>query len=66
MLLGSGAQELIEALERHTKMKRGPIGQKSSGLKEGAFAPALNGMWVYMPGGRHIVVSNGDELERED
>ena len=58
-------RELIEAFERHTKMKRASRGSRSSGLKEAAFVPALNGMWVYMPGGRHFVVSHGGQLERE-
>ena len=60
-----GLLELIEALNRHTKLLKGPKGTHSTGLKEAAFTPALNGMWVYMPGGRHFVVSLGGELKEE-
>lgn len=60
-----GIQELIDALNRDTKMLRGPQGADGKGLKEAAFAPALNGMWVYMPGGRHFVASLGGELKEE-
>ncbi len=60
-----GLKELIEAVTRHTKMLRGPQGARGKGLKEAAFTPALNGMWVYMPGGRHFVVSLRGELKEE-
>ena len=60
-----GIQELNEALDRHTKMLRGPQGARGKGFKDAAFVPAINGMWVYMPGGRHFVVSLGGELKEE-
>jgi hypothetical protein len=60
-----GIQELIDALNRHTKMLRGPQGARGKGLKDAALVPAINGMWVYMPGGRHFVVSLGGELKEE-
>ena len=58
-----GIQELNEALDRHTKMLRGPQGARCKGLKDSAFVPAIIGMWVNMPGGRHVVVSLASELK---
>ena len=55
-------QELIEAFERRTKMKRAPDGVRSTGLKEVALVPALGGMRVEMPGGSHFVWSLEGEL----
>ena len=60
-----GIQELVKALDRHTKMLRGPQGASGKGLKDAAFVPAINGMLVYLPGGRHFVVSLGGELKEE-
>jgi hypothetical protein len=57
--------ELIEALGRHTRMKRGPAGSTSTGLREAAFIPALGGMRVQMPGGSHFVWAVEGELSEE-
>jgi hypothetical protein len=60
-----GLRELLEAIDRRTKLRRVPRGVKVQGLHEAAFLPALNGMWVEMPGGRHFVVSRGGALPSE-
>ena len=60
-----GLTELIEALERHTRMRRAPAGATSTGLHEAAFLPALGGMRVQMPGGSHFVWSLDGELTEE-
>lgn len=47
--------ELVEALERRTKMKRAPNGVPATGLRDAAFIPAIGGFRVEMPGGAHFV-----------
>lgn len=60
-----GLKELLEALDRRHKLRRVPRGVIAEGLDEAAFLPALNGIWVEMPGGRHFVVSRGGSLTSE-
>jgi hypothetical protein len=60
-----GLVELIEALERSTKMKRAPAGARSKGLRIGAFVPGVGGMRVEMPGGAHFVWISEGNLEQE-
>lgn len=57
--------ELVEALNRTTKMKRAPAGVRSTGLKEGAFVPELTGFRVEMPGGSTLVNLKSGKLECE-
>ena len=47
--------ELVEALERRTKMKRAPNGVPTTGLRDAALIPAIGGFRVEMPGGAHFV-----------
>lgn len=47
--------ELLNALNRSTKMKRAPSGASSSGLKQAAFVPELTGFRVEMPGASSLV-----------
>ena len=60
-----GLVELIEALERSTKMKRAPAGARSMGLRVGAFVPAVGGMRVEMPVGAHFVWNTEGRLEEK-
>ncbi|MDO5759362.1 MAG: hypothetical protein Q4P24_18385, partial [Rhodobacterales bacterium] len=57
--------ELVEALNRTTKMKRAPAGARSTGLKEGAFVPELTGFRVEMPGGSSLVNIKSGKLETD-
>lgn len=57
--------ELVEALNRTTKMKRAPAGARSTGLKEGALVPELTGFRVEMPGGSSLVNIKSGRLETE-
>ena len=60
-----GRVELIEALSRRTKMRRAPVGVRSTGLSEAAFIPAIGGFRVEMPGGAHFVWAIEGELAEE-
>ena len=57
--------EFIEAIERKTKMRKAPNGSRSTGLREGAFIPAVGGFRVEMPGGHHFVWALEGQLSEE-
>lgn len=57
--------ELVDALNRTTKMKRAPAGVRSTGLKDGAFVPEKSGFRVEMPGGSSFVNLKSGNLEKE-